>query len=68
MRTIFKITGKLVKWYAKLTLWLWAVIGVSFGLKELAEQKKAGYEYNRHDATDAVFDKTVDNFKEFAKS
>lgn len=67
MKTIIKIAGKLVKMYLKATLWLWAFVGVSVYVKELTDQKKAGYATNIEDANLAAFDKACDNYKEYWK-
>lgn len=67
MKTILKIAGTIVKWYLKLTLWLWAAVGVSYVCKEYVDQHKAGYNPSTMDLDNAILDQAVDNYKELAK-
>lgn len=63
MKKALKITGKIIKWYAKLTVYVLAFIGTGQLLKEARKHPEKGV----LEVDSDVIEKTVNQYKKYFK-
>lgn len=63
MKKALKITGKIIKWYAKLTVYVLAFIGTGQLFKEVRKHPEKGV----IECDEIVFKKSLNQFKKYFK-